>query len=201
MILEHTEENGQQGRIIFLTKLSFFFFEANEHHKPYLQSLGFPYFFAVLGDRQELVTFYTNNTTGDSVLREQTNCYNDGKCSKKLVQMTTLDALVKKHELPLPNLIKMDVQGAEKLIIQGGSSIICNAEVVILETKILEYNKDAPLIYEIMTLMYGFGYRVLDFLELHYLPTQELNEVDILFVKNDSSLIKKRNFVLGSIDI
>ena len=169
----------------------FLLFEANECHESYLQCLGFPYFFAVLGDREEFVTFYANNSTGDSIFREQTRFYKDGNCSENRVKMTTLDALAQKYELPLPDLVKIDVQGAEKLIIKGGSSIICNAEVVILETKILEYNQKAPLIYEIMTLMYELGYCVLDFLELHYLPTHELSEVDILFVKNDSSLVKR----------
>lgn len=169
----------------------FFLFEANEYNKPYLQRSGFPFFIELLGDRQELVPFYIINNTGDSVFREQTNHYKDGSCSENLVQMTTLDAVVQKNGLPWPNLVKMDVQGAEKLIIQGGSSIICNAEVVILEAGILEYNKDAPLIFEMMELMYKLGYCVLDMLELHYLPTQELFEVDILFVKKDSLLIRR----------
>lgn len=172
-------------------RAKFFLFEANDHHTSLLRKSGFPYFIATLGDREEMVTFYTLNDTGDSIFCEQSSHYQEGKCVEKHVQMTTLDAVVKKNNLPLPDLIKMDVQGAEKLIIQGAPSVFCNAEVIILEASILEYNKNAPLIYEIMTLMYGLGYRVLDFLGSNYLPSQELLQVDILFVRNDSSLIKK----------
>lgn len=168
----------------------FYLFEANEIHQSQLEKLPFPFFINVLSDRKESAIFYSNNSTGDSLLREQTKFYDDRNCEKKIVNTTTLEALVLEHDLPLPDLIKMDVQGAEKLIIQGSPSIICHAKVIVLEIKILEYNKNAPLLYDMITLMHELGYRALDILEWHYLPTQELNEIDILFVKNDSSLIK-----------
>lgn len=205
--LQLLKKNGFQPKVVYdigafkgrwtsevqkiFDQAQFFLFEANENFKPFLHDLKVPFFCALLGDQEGLVTFYVNNTTGDSVFREQTKFYQDGKCDEKQVQMTTLNALVQEHGLPLPELIKMDVQGAEMLIIQGSPSIICNAEVVILETKILEYNKEAPLVYEMIALMHELGYRILDVLELHYLPTEELNEVDLLFVKNDSPLIKR----------
>jgi len=169
----------------------FFLFEANECHRSHLQKLKMPYFIGLLGDREDLVKFYAINFTGDSIFQEQTHHYQDEKHTENLVQMTTLDSIVQQNALPLPDLIKMDVQGAEKLIIQGGYSIVCNAQVVILETSLLEYNKDAPLIFEMMALMHQLGFCVLDLVELHYLPTHELVQVDVLFVKTNSPLIKK----------
>lgn len=168
----------------------FYLFEANENQKTYLEKLPFSFFISALGDREEIADFYSNDSTGDSFLREKTQFYEEGKCNITPVKMTTLERVVKEKQLPLPDLIKIDVQGAEKLIIQGSPSIIGHAEVVILETKILEYNQGAPLICEIMTLMDQLGFRMLDIVELHYLPSRELNEVDILFVKKESSLIK-----------
>ena len=49
--------------------------------------------------------------------------------------MTTLAAIVEKQDLPLPDCIKMDVQGAEKLIIEGGRQMMENAEVIIWKQK------------------------------------------------------------------
>ena len=109
---------------------------------------------------------------------------------EKTLQMNTLSSFVKKNALPLPNLVKIDVQGAEKIVIQGGMDVISHAEVVILETKILEYNAGAPSILELMMLMHSLEYRLLDIIEFHYLSSGELNEVDLLFVKNNSQLIK-----------
>lgn len=170
---------------------SFILFEANECHKTQLQRLGFPYFITLLGDRRELVPFYAINGTGDSIFLEQTHHYKEGNYQEKLLPMIRLDDLVSQQQLPLPNFIKMDVQGAEKLVIQGGISTVCHAEVILLEIGILEYNRNAPLILEMMQLMDQLGYCMLDILELHYLPTQELIEVDVLFVKKNSFLIKK----------
>lgn len=168
----------------------FFLFEANESNKVFLQQQPFPYFLAALSDREGVATFYANNSSGDSLFKEQTKFYAGRNCLEKEVHVTTLAAMVKEHNLPLPDLIKVDVQGAEQLIIQGSPAIFSHAEVVIVETKVLEYNKNAPLMFEILSTMHGLGYRMLDILELHYLPTKELNEVDLLFVKQDSHLIK-----------
>ena len=172
-------------------KAKFILFEANANNKPFLEKLPFPHFCTLLGDRNDMATFYSIDGTGDSMFREQTHFYEEGSCHERQIPMSTLAAVVNDHKLPLPDFIKLDVQGAEKLIIQGSPSIISHAEVVILESKILEYNKGAPSLFEIMTLMDGLGYCLLDIVEMHYLPTQELNEVDLLFVKKNSSLIKK----------
>lgn len=176
-------------RSIF-TAAHFILFEANECHAPYLQRTGFPYFIGLLGDQEKLVPFYSINGTGDSIFIEQTQHYKEGKCTQKYIAMTTLDKLVRDKQLPLPDFIKMDVQGAEKLVIEGGIQAVCHAQAVLLEIGILEYNKNAPLLLEMMNLMDQIGFMALDFLELHYLPTQELIEVDVLFVKKNSPLIK-----------
>lgn len=169
----------------------FFLFEANENLKPRLQSAGFPFFIALLGNEEKMVPFHMKGNTGDSIFLEQTHYFSGNNYETRELQMTKLSSLVKQNYLPLPDLIKMDVQGAEKLIIEGSPEIITNAEVVILETMVLEYNKGAPFANEIMALMYNLGYVLLDIVELHYLSTGELIEVDFLFVKRDSALIKK----------
>jgi FkbM family methyltransferase len=174
-------------------KAQFFLFEANEHHKPSLAETGFPYFIALLGDQDTTITFYSNGSTGDSVFLEQTNFYQGRDYQEKQLRMTTLAHLVKQHNLPLPDFIKMDVQGAEYLIINGSPEIIKNAEAIVLETKILEYNKGAPFAHTIIALMSELGYSFIDVFECNYLYTGELNEIDLLFVKQDSKLIKTGN--------
>jgi FkbM family methyltransferase len=170
---------------------SFYLFEANEQHISDLEKLPFPYFIHLLGDQEKMVTFYSNGKEGDSVFRENTSFYQDEKMDARSLQMTTLSSVVQKHQLPPPDLIKLDVQGAEKLIIEGSQQLMCLAEMMVIETKILEYNHQAPLMHELVTFMNRLGYQVLDVLELHYLPTGELCEVDFLFVKQNSVFIKK----------
>ncbi len=169
----------------------FYLFEANPAHMPALNNTLFPYFISLLGDKEDLVTFYSNNSTGDSFFIENSSYYSESSTQNKKLAMTTLASIVVKNKLPLPDLIKMDVQGAERLIIDGSPEIIKNAEVIVLEASILEYNHGAPLIYEMMSLMDSTGYLVLDVLEHHYYPTGELIQIDLLFVKKNSKLIKK----------
>ncbi len=169
----------------------FVLFEANEIHRPSLAEISSLYFIAVLGDCDTITVFNSNGSTGDSLLLEQTKHYRGDNFEERTVQMTTLAAIVEKQDLPLPDCIKMDVQGAEKLIIEGGRQIIKNAEVIILETKILEYNLGAPFACEMIVLMNEMGYSLQDVLECHYLPSGELNEIDLLFIKKESKLIKK----------
>lgn len=168
----------------------FILFEANEQHEFDLKKLGVPYFIKTLGNREDMVMFYSIGGTGDSVLREQTHHYQQGLCNEQMVKMSTLDNVVHTYNLPLPDFVKMDVQGAEKMIIEGGVAIIRNAEVIILEVGILQYNHGAPLIAEMINFMELLGYCVNDFVEFHYLPTRELIQVDILFIKNNSPLIR-----------
>ena len=152
----------------------FILFEANEQHEFDLKKLGVPYFIKTLGNREDMVMFH----------------YQQGLCNEQMVKMSTLDNVVHTYNLPLPDFVKMDVQGAEKMIIEGGVAIIRNAEVIILEVGILQYNHGAPLIAEMINFMELLGYCVNDFVEFHYLPTRELIQVDILFIKNNSPLIR-----------
>jgi FkbM family methyltransferase len=169
---------------------NFFLFEANGNNSSYLKETGFPFFIALLGDKEGEALFYSNDLTGDSIFCEQTKFYDKANCTARKLPITTLANVANSHALPLPDLVKFDVQGAEKLIIEGSRDLLQHAELLILETKVLEYNKGAPLAYEIISLIDSLGYTLLDVLECHYLPTGELNEIDFLFVKKGSKLIK-----------
>jgi FkbM family methyltransferase len=170
----------------------FYLFEANEDNRNALSHQPFPFFIELLGDEEREAVFYFTETpsSGESLFLEQTSYFDESKVQRRMLKMRTLSSVVQKHLIPYPDMIKIDVQGAEKLIIEGSLSLICLAEVVILETKILEYNQGAPLIHEMIKLMTSLGYRILDVLEWHYLPTGELNEMDLLFIKNTSKFIK-----------
>jgi FkbM family methyltransferase len=168
----------------------FYLFEANPTHIPSLKQLPFPFFIELLGDREEEVVFYSRGDSGDGVFKENTKFYRkDGK--EDLVKMRTLTSVIKENHVPLPDLIKIDVQGAEKMIIDGSSDTVCSAEMILLEASILEYNEGAPTVYQMMKLMDEIDYQMLDILQIHLLPSGEAFEIDILFVKKGSSLIKR----------
>jgi FkbM family methyltransferase len=58
----------------------------------------------------------------------------------------TLDAVVAALGLPPPDLVKIDVQGAEKDVIAGGSATLAHATHLIVEMQRVPYNLGAPLV-------------------------------------------------------
>jgi FkbM family methyltransferase len=169
----------------------FYLFEANQSNEPFLDDLTYSYYIAALGNIEGKTKFYSNGSTGDSFLKENTEFYAEGKYTEKEIAMTTLSRVVKQNKIPLPDLVKIDVQGAEKMVIEGGLAQICHAEAIVIEASVLEYNKGAPLIFDMMQYMDSLGYRMADILEGYYLPeTNELAQLDLLFLKKGSKLLR-----------
>lgn len=175
-----------------------FMVEATPGHKSILKTVndasGFE--IALLGDKsKKSVDFYIANpqttsiTTGNSIYMEKT-MYFDSRYLIKL-PMLTLDKMVAKRKLKNIDFIKIDTQGSELNILKGGKKTVAKAEFILLETQNLEYNKKAPFTEDIIIAMKRYGFRLYDILETHYLPTGELFQVDLLFVKKNSKYMKR----------
>ena len=109
------------------------------------------YFNGVLSDSDDkFVKFYENMEMpgGNSYYKEIGHSRADEMfpetkyTSKKAI---TLSSVVKKKSYPIPDLIKIDVQGSELDIIKGSLDIINRAKYLIVELQHEHYNRDAPL--------------------------------------------------------
>jgi FkbM family methyltransferase len=104
--------------------------------------------------------------------------------------MTTLDGLIRDLGLSWPNLIKLDLQGAELLCLQGASESLRRAEVVILEVSFLPLYSGNPLIADVIPFMARHGFRCYDIAALWRRPLDNaLAQGDFFFVKDDSPLV------------
>ncbi len=96
-----------------------------------------------------------------------------GKAFVRKANIDTLDNLVEENEIPLPDFIKVDIDGAEYAFLKGASHCLNHAKSIIIEL----YDKD-PRFNEIVKILesYGFKYwkRGIDL---------EPNLYDIIFVK------------------
>lgn len=118
-------------------------FEANEAVE-FLYS-GHEYFMGLLGDTDHrTVKYYYNDSfpTGNSYYKENSSVFPE--TTYRMMQIHSLDSVVKEKGFPLPDLIKIDVQGAEMDIIKGGIETIQHAERLIVEMQCREYNVGAP---------------------------------------------------------
>ena len=71
---------GEWSKLLSNTSLkskNFYLFEANEENKIFLENSGFKFFFNVLSDDKKKVKFFSNSSTGDSYLIEQTSFYKE----------------------------------------------------------------------------------------------------------------------------
>lgn len=103
--------------------------------------------------------------------------------------ITTLDALVTKMKLPDPDMIKLDLQGAELDALRGAPRCLAHAESVVLEVSFIELQKGMPLIADVIAFMVQHDFRAYDVLSLWHRPKDGvMAQGDFLFVKNSSSL-------------
>ena len=161
--------------------------EADERQAPYLQSDAI---FGLLSSRpNQEVDFYTlgmnSITTGSSMYRELTPYYNNPIVIKK--RTTTLDEIMKRVNFrgnwKNAGLVKMDTQGSEFDILIGAENFIqtFQPKYFIIETSVKQYNKDAPLINDIISYMFHKGYQIKDFMSCVYDATENLLQTDVLF--------------------
>jgi len=132
------------------------------------KSSGEKYSTEILSDiDHKEVTYYENikNTGGNSYypLNYDDFPYNIEAFKNEYYKETkrttrTLDSIVKENGWKKPDLIKMDVQGAELDIIKGAKETIQSCGHIILELQNKEYMKGAPMIDTVVEYMKSIGY-------------------------------------------
>lgn len=196
-ILDVGAYHGDWSREVFnlWPQSQFYALEANQDCASFLATLPFltGYSIALLGDKvRNNVAYYTTPfpiTTGNSIYPEQTQFFSNPQVRR--LPMTTLDLLLANLHLPNIDFIKIDTQGSELDIIKGGTKTLAQAHFVLLETSVLQYNLGAPSTEAVIAKMSTLGFQIFDITEIHYLPTGETAQIDILFVKQNSRYIRR----------
>ena len=71
----------------------------------------------------------------------------------------TLDEIVELNNFPLPTVIKIDVQGAERDVLEGATKTLKSVQHLIIEVQSAEYNEGAPLKEETFSYLDSLGFR------------------------------------------
>lgn len=165
-----------------------FMIEANPDKEANLKNMGFRYEIALLSDEEKITDFYVYNakyTTGSSMyLQNEDYCLQKYSYTTYKIPATTLKDIVEQHKLIDIDLIKLDVQGAEKEIILGGFDIIRGAKAIVLELSVVDFNYGTPQLLEMITFMDSIGFKLSDIIELHYgAQSNMLEQFDTIFTK------------------
>lgn len=162
----------------------YYLIEGNDSCKVVLETLNVDYSISLLSDTEKEVDFYVRKheprCTGNSIYRENTSFYDDDQIVILKKQTKTLSNILNNKVF---DLIKIDVQGSEIDIINGGLEIFKNAKGVLMEISLVEYNQNAPMkdfVYEYMSKIGFLPFENIG--NINHPITHELIQQDILFL-------------------
>jgi FkbM family methyltransferase len=108
--------------------------------------------------------------------------------SVEIRKLRRLDTVV--DHIEPPGFLKIDAQGYELHILRGTTGLLPHLGAVLLEVAVIEINKGAPLLHDVVAFMKSCGLVAYDVLEIHRRPLDmALNQIDIVFVNEQSPLI------------
>ena len=189
---------GWTSKVIsYFPKAKFIMCEAQPDKKTYLEKVKnkhpnqIDYHMGLLGSTEKESVPYFLMETGSSVLEENTGY------DRELTQlpMHTLDNIIDSDTLQQPCFLKLDVQGYEIEVLKGAKILLSKVDIILLEVSILEYNKGAPLIAEILNFMDNVGFSTFDITDLKRSSDEHaLFQADIFFCKHDHPFRNIKSF-------
>jgi len=156
---------------------------------------GSKWFLAGAGAEEgELTLTIWDDLQGSSVLVDESNeLIHTGKQRK--IPIITIDSLLEKGEIHIPQLCKLDIQGFELEALKGATKLFDRTEVFILEVSLFDFNVGTPSFYEVVRFMGDRDYMVYDFPGYAYRPLDSaLGQVDMCFVKKNGILRKSHQW-------
>jgi FkbM family methyltransferase len=159
-----------------------FSIEASKECEPYLKQITDHYLIAMLAKDNSKYDFYSRKNdptcTGNSIYKELTQFYSDDQLDiikKKGIKLD--DLFTEDTEF---DLIKIDTQGSELDIINGGSKLCSKAKGILLEVSLTQYNENAPLYDEVIQFMDNFNFKIGEILDEQ--NNHGSHQQDILFI-------------------
>ena len=169
----------------------FYLFEPLFDFKPVYQQrfakfvkkrVNFHLFKVALGGRDGATEIYSDRAGfSASILPVQSSEFLDEHFT---VIVNRLDTLISKHHLPRPDVLKIDVQGAELEVLRGAGILIKEIQIIQAEVWFQRaYGSDTPLFYEVYDFLNGFGFSLMELGGLYYNAKRELSACDAYFVQ------------------
>jgi FkbM family methyltransferase len=164
-----------------------FSIEASAECESSLQQITENYYIGLLAKDNTEYDFYSRKNdptcTGNSIYKELTQFYSDDQLDIIKTNGIKLDDLFESDSEF--DLIKIDTQGSELDIIEGGLNLCNKAKGILLEVSLTQYNENAPLYDEVISYMTSHGFiktEILDEARNHGSHQQ-----DILFINEKNT--------------
>ena len=162
-------------------------FEANSDHAGVLAGLGHRQIMTALGaedgGHRAFHVPRAGDVTGASLYLEQTTHYAASNLDVRALALARLDTIVAREQLPVPDLVKIDVQGAELDVLAGAGDTLRGTQALIVEVSLVDYNRNAPLMADVIAALDRAGFRCADLCEVHRTGGNFVLQLDLLFVR------------------
>ena len=149
---------------------------------------------AAAAARQGEVTLNVHpDLVGSSLYREEED--SDVNGSPRGVPAVTVDGVVGDAGAEGPFLLKVDVQGAERDVLEGAKETLANTGFVLLELSLFHFFKGAPEFAAMISHMESLGFVPYDIVGLSHRPLDgALAQIDMAFVPADGPLRRHHHF-------
>ena len=115
------------------------------------------------------------------------------KQQNREIKLIKLDDVCRDKNLLGPFVLKVDVQGAELMVLEGASEILPQCELVILEVSFFNFRPDMPDIYDVVRYMKEKGFAIYEIFSGHNRPLDGARaQADIAFVR-DNGMFRKNH--------
>jgi len=137
-----------------------------------------------LGNERGTKTIHVSSYSDSSSLLEATaleyEVFRIRQVSEASVRVETASHVIYEEDIPVPDLIKIDVQGYELEVLKGFGDLLGSVKFIICEVSFKEYYKDQPLFLDITNYLNGNGFEIAAF--GHNTPrSAELSQTDVLY--------------------
>lgn len=171
-----------------------YMFEAQQSKEHLLKAVcdkhsNLHYAIALLGAAPGVAVHFEENETASHV--------NASPQSVQANRITdSLDMLVAQQHFPLPDFLKLDVQGYELEILKGGQRTLANATFCLLEVSLLDVgDAGVPLLKDVVNFMDDCGFCAYDISQFIRRPYDKaLWQIDMLFIKKDARFIADKRW-------
>jgi FkbM family methyltransferase len=110
---------------------------------------------------------------------------------QRRVPVFTVDHLISRGEMGIPDLVKIDVQGYELEVLQGCRRCLGKTDLFVIETSLYHPLDQRPSFYKIVEMMEAYGYTIWDMPDLKYRGDDMLAQIDVCFLRKQSPLAAK----------
>ena len=185
--------NWTRAAIKYFPEAQYVLIEPQDHLKVYVRDLidsGYDirWIHAGVADQSCMLPFYVAGRDDSSTFLPPGNRSQTKAPSEIMVPVETLDVILSKYNLPVPDMVKIDAEGFDLKVMRAASSLIGKTEVFLLEAGVLCPFENS--VARVVSTMADFGYRLVDITELNRSPKHgALWLTELAFLRSSSSLL------------